>query len=113
MEYIFFFCFFCSGGTRPWWRVIFSEENNTPSAGCSTQDVDFLSREDVFFYLVLSLAARLFGNAIYYEKDSKLMEVQFVYGLQKKSYWLANFLFFYLGQGLVFVLLGASLIFYI
>ncbi|CAD7966530.1 unnamed protein product, partial [Amoebophrya sp. A120] len=43
----------------------------------------------------LSFVYNIFGNAAFLERETKMMDMQLIYGLPKRTYWLANISFFY------------------
>eukprot|EP00392_Amoebophrya_sp_AT5.2_P015334 g15536.t1 len=57
------------------------------------------------FYLPLSFLYRFFGQGIFTERERGLMEIQFIYGLPKFDYWVANVVFFFCVLALPFLVL--------
>ncbi|CAD7959173.1 unnamed protein product [Amoebophrya sp. A120] len=56
------------------------------------------------FLLPLSFLYRLYGLAIFAEKESELMDMQLIYGMRKRTYWVANILFFFVVLGTPFMI---------
>ncbi|CAD7934701.1 unnamed protein product [Amoebophrya sp. A120] len=61
-------------------------------------------------FIPLSIVYRIFGSQIFIEKETQLMEMQFVYGLSKVKYWLSNLLFFGVVLGGAFLLAQVILV---